>query len=392
MRKYYKPEKQFETNKYFNVVGSAIIILLGILIYSNTFTCSFHFDDIIRIVDNTSIRQLWDIKTWWNYYPTRPVGIFTFVLNYHFNQLDVRYWHLVNLIIHLMNACLIWWLTILICSAPVLKNDPITRRKNVFAFFVALLFVSHPLATQSVTYIVQRFASLAAMFYLLSIALYMKARIGNNNKRNKCLLLAGCVFFGVLAMLTKENAFTLPFALVIVENFFIRTGKFNINFKKPRVILILTIFLSIIIPIFIFLSSKILRPIVPINGTLYTITPVNYFFTQFSVIVKYIQLLFLPLNQNVDYDFPISDNFFEIRTFLSFLLLLSLVILAVLSFKRYRIISFGIFWFFLTLSVESSFIPISDLIFEHRTYLPSFGFFLILYSGLYELFRLIFYT
>jgi tetratricopeptide (TPR) repeat protein len=97
--------------------------------------------------------------------------------------------------------------------------------------------------------------------------------------------------------------------------------------------------------------------------------------------------LFLPINQNVDYDFPVSDNFFAIRTLLSFLLLLSLIILAVLLFKRYRIISFGIFWFFLTLSIESGFIPIKDVIYEHRTYLPSFGFFLILSSVIYVLLR-----
>jgi tetratricopeptide (TPR) repeat protein len=103
------------------------------------------------------------------------------------------------------------------------------------------------------------------------------------------------------------------------------------------------------------------------------------------VIIKYIQLLLLPINLHLDYDYPISDTFFEIGTLLSFLVLLSLVVLAIFSFKKYRIISFGIFWFFLTLSIESSFIPITDVIFEHRTYLPSFGFFLILTSGIYLL-------
>jgi tetratricopeptide (TPR) repeat protein len=378
-------KKELKQNRYFDFVGLAIIILLGILIYSNSFICSFHFDDISRIVNNPGIRNLEDVKAWMNIYPSRPVAMFTFALNYHFNQMDVRYYHLVNLIIHLINACLVWWLTLLIFSSPALKNNPVIRHKKALAFFTALLFVSHPLATQSVTYIIQRMTSMAAMFYLLSLALYLKARTSDKKNRAKTLLFTGSLISAVLAMLTKENAFTLPFAIGLVELFFIKTKKLAINFRDYRVILIIAALLGIIIIIPLKFSFGIFKPIPPMFGHEYTVTPLNYLFTQFSVIVKYIQLLFLPVNQKVDYDFPVSDTFFELRTLSCFVFLLVLIILAVLSFKRYRIISFGIFWFFLTLSVESGFIPINDMIYEHRTYLPSFGFFLILTSGLYLL-------
>ncbi len=384
-KQYQQPKKQVNKNRYSDVLGLAIIILLGIIIYSNSFNCSFHFDDLFRIVDNTSIRNLADVKAWWNFDPNRPIGIFTFALNYHFNQLDVRYWHLVNLVIHLINACLVWWLTFLIFSSPALKDNPIIRQKKVIAFFTALLFVSHPLATQSVTYIVQRLASMVTLFYLLSLALYVKARLSNKGNIVKFLLFAGSLVSAVLALLTKENAFTLPFAIVLFEIFFLQTKKLSLNFKDYRIILLMAAFLSLIIIIPLKFSLSIFKPIPSGELNAYPITSFNYLFTQFSVIVKYIQLLFLPINQNLDYDFPISNNFFGIRTLLSFLLLLSLIILAMFLFKRYRIFSFGIFWFFLTLSIESSFIPITDVIFEHRTYLPSFGFFLILSSGIYVL-------
>ena len=226
---------------------------------------------------------------------------------------------------------------------------------------------------------------MVTMFYLLSLALYVKARLSNKGNISKTLLFTGSLISAVLAMLTKENAFTLPFAIVLFEFFFLRTKKLSINFRDYRVILLMAAFLGMIIIIPLKFSFSIFKPIPPMLGHAYTVTPLNYLFTQFSVIVKYIQLLFLPINQNLDYDFPISNTFFEIRTLLSFLVLLSLIILAIFSFKRYRIISFGIFWFFLTLSIESSFIPINDVIFEHRTYLPSFGFFLILTSGIYFL-------
>jgi tetratricopeptide (TPR) repeat protein len=380
-----KPATPAKKNRHTELAGLAIIILLGIIIYSNSFDCSFHFDDLDSIVNNVKIHNLSDVKAWWNFNPSRPVGTFTFALNYHFNQLDVQYYHLVNLIIHLINACLVWWLVLMIFSSPVMKDQPIARNKNVLAFFTALLFVSHPLATQSVTYIIQRLASMAAMFYMLSLAFYLKARLSGKGNISKTLLFTGSFISAILAMLTKEIAFTLPVAIVLFEFFFLRTKGHSINFRDYRVLLLTAALLGIILIIPLKFSFSIFKPIPPRLGNAYTITPFNYLFTEFSVILKYIQLLFLPVNQKLDYDFPISNTFFEIRPLVSFTVLLSLIILAVLSFKRYRIISFGIFWFFLTLSVESGFIPITDVIFEHRTYLPSFGFFLILTSGIYLL-------
>ena len=114
----------------------------------------------------------------------------------------------------------------------------------------------------------------------------------------------------------------------------------------------------------------------------------EYFFTQFSVILTYIRLFFLPFNQNLDYDYPLSTGFFQLKTFFSFSLLLGILAAGVLLFKKYRLISFGIFWFFLTLSVESSIIPISqNVIFEHRTYLPGFGFFLAFTGAFFYFFK-----
>ncbi len=94
----------------------------------------------------------------------------------------------------------------------------------------------------------------------------------------------------------------------------------------------------------------------------------------------------LPINQNLDYDFHLSTSIFEPMTILCLCFILALLSLAIYLFNRNRIISFSIFWFFLTLGVESSIIPISDLIYEHRTYLPSFGFFTILSMVIFTLF------
>jgi tetratricopeptide (TPR) repeat protein len=141
----------------------------------------------------------------------------------------------------------------------------------------------------------------------------------------------------------------------------------------------------------------------------------DYLNTQFRVIVTYIRLLFLPINQNLDYDYPIYKTFFTPPVYLSFLFLFSVFGWGVYLLYRsslkldsrlrgndtkgkiktfpedsgnkneekywYRLIAFGIFWFFVTISVESSVIPILDVIFEHRLYLPSVGFFMAIMAS-----------
>jgi tetratricopeptide (TPR) repeat protein len=376
-------KKKLANNNYNNLPGLGIIILLGIIIYSNSFNNSFHLDDSFHIIKNTTIRSLTDLKSIWNFNHSRFIAYITFAINYHFGKLNVWGYHLVNIGIHLFNACLVYLLTLLILSAPAFRDAPISRNKKLIALFTGLLFVSHPLATQSVDYIVQRMASLAAMFYFLSLVLYLKARISEKRNINTYLLFAGSIASALLGFLTKENVFTLPFAIVLFELFFFKSNKQPLYSKNYSILLLIGI--SILITIFILtrFTFSIFNPIPPTVGNDYTVTPFNYLFTQFSVIVKYIQLLILPINQNLDYDFPISNSFIDLRTMISFLVLLTIIGLSIYFFKKNRIISFGIIWFFLTLSIESSFLPLQDLIFEHRTYLPSYGFFLILTTVVY---------
>jgi len=114
--------------------------------------------------------------------------------------------------------------------------------------------------------------------------------------------------------------------------------------------------------------------------------PLGYILTQFRVMVTYSRLLFMPLNQNLDYDYPISKSLLEFPTLASFIFLIILLVMAFRMFGKYRLLSFSIFWFFLTLLPESSIIPIKDVIFEHRLYLPMVGYSIFLVSVIYYLF------
>src|SRR3990172_3782005 len=131
-----------------------------------------------------------------------------------------------------------------------------------------------------------------------------------------------------------------------------------------------------------------------------SITSKEYLFTQFNVLIYYITLLFVPINQNLDYDFPISKGLFEVPgvkqgTVLNIPIpppIVSLIIiLAIIGFAIYlllkrrtdnnhgarSLISFFILWFFIILSPTSSFVPIIYVMFEHRLYLASVGFFVL---------------
>jgi tetratricopeptide (TPR) repeat protein len=381
-----KEEKYFKMNKKYNLLFIVYILIAGVIAYSNSFDCSFHFDDN-NIFKSSFTGDTASIGDWLHLHPARPIGMLTFAMNYNIHKLDVWGYHLVNLIIHLINALLVWWLTFITFSTPAMKDTPISGQKNEIAFLTSLLFVTHPLATQSVTYIVQRFTSLATLFYLLSLILFAKGRLRESIKTAPFLFCASIVF-GICGVLTKEIVFTLPFAIILYDYCFIKTFSWKPDFKDKRLIFSLVMLVIFILFFLTNYSLNIFNTVQPTPVYSYSISMKEYFFTQFQVILTYIRLFILPFNQNLDYDYPVSAGFFQLKTIFSLSVLLGILTASVLMFKKYRLISFGIFWFFLTLSVESSIIPISqDVIYEHRTYLPGIGFFLAMTGAFFYYFR-----
>ena len=99
----------------------------------------------------------------------------------------------------------------------------------------------------------------------------------------------------------------------------------------------------------------------------------NYAWTQLSVIGRYLLLFVWPVGQNLDYDFPLTGTILDIKSWLLLASWLGMAYAAYTQYRRRPLLSFAIAWFLLTLSVESGFIPIQHVIFEHRMYLPSVG-------------------
>jgi len=380
------------------IVSLLVIIILGTIIYSNTFDASWHFDDHTAILENYSIRNL--EETALRIGASRWIGFTSFALNYHFGKLDVFGYHLVNIVIHLICAILVYSLVLLTLKTPYLKDSSISRYTASLSLASALIFVAHPIQTQAVTYIVQRFTSLATLFYLLSLVLFIKARLQNLRgakfSPSHLGFYLGSLLAAFLAMKTKEITITLPAIILLYEFCFFSPSLRALARKLPYLTLLLLTF-------FIIPFSRYGVGLFGISGGTFigiaevgdvigdatqettAISRADYLLTQFNVITTYIRLLFFPVNQNLDYDYPVSRTLFEFPTFLSFLFLASVVAFGRWMFKKSRLISFGIFWFFITLSVESSIIPIRDVIFEHRVYLPSVGFVIFLTAAVHQM-------
>ncbi|MBI3811444.1 MAG: tetratricopeptide repeat protein [Nitrospirae bacterium] len=373
-------------------VALLLASLLATLIYSNTFSVPFHFDDIQNIVENPRIKYL---SNFLDLSGSRYVGFLSFALNYHFGGLHVFGYHLVNLLIHITNGFLVYTLVLLLFKIPIsgetLGPAPTDHGRNELRPYVpfvalatALLFIAHPLQTQAVTYIIQRFASLAALFYLLTVVAYLTYRLAQPESRNRFLWYGMALLSTILAMKTKENSFTLPLMILMIEAVFFRP-----QIKKQWVTLLPFLATLLIIPL-----SHIDAVGEAEGGFAQETTEISrgdYLFTQFRVIVTYLRLLVLPINQNLDYDYPVYHSFLDPSVFFSFLLLAILLGLALyllfpsrLPPHPSRLTAFGILWFFLTFSIESSIIPIRDVIFEHRVYLPSVGFFLSCIAGAFR--------
>lgn len=355
-----------------------LICITGLIIYSNTFSVPFQWDEVAFINDNIIVKNFDYFLNpsdaaglpHYNSLTRRYVAFLTFAVNYAIHGYEVTGYHIVNIVIHLISAILVYLLACLIFRTPFFENSGLRNESRLIALFAALLFVSHPLQTMAVTYIYQRITALVALFYLLSLTAYIKSRLTQDNPRRYAFYLVSLVS-AILAMKTKENAFTLPFVVLMVEFLFF-SGP-----AKPRLVRMIPILLTLlIVPLSL---DKLHGESIRVAGAMHSRS--SYLFTQFSVLLTYIRLLFLPVNQTLLYDFPKSVSFFEPRVALSFLGLMGIFLSGVYFFIRsrtaapeFRVFAFGIFWFFITHAVESSIIPLL-IIQEYRMYLPSAGVF-----------------
>lgn len=355
---------QFHSRKFLPIL---FLIVLGVTIYSNSLQGDFCSDDYNFVLNNTAIENIGDFKGIWRAFTTRFVLGLSFAFNYWISGYHTLSYHVFNVFVHILAAILVYFFVNLTLQTPALKDFFTSSQTRLIPFFASLIFISHPIQTQGVAYITQRAVALASVFYLSTFICYIKGRLGGRG---------GWFFAAFLMMLvgafTKEMMITLPFLLTIYEFYFFQKEE---SWQK-RILRLAPFFLIVPLIGFALLIER--------SGSIFELKGQlegggfdwNYFFTEVNVLRTYLRLLVFPFNQQHDYHYPIVSGFWQWPTVLSALLIISLALFAVWQFKKSRLLSFAVVWFFGTMSLEvihPCFIK-KGIIYEHWLYLAMVGF------------------
>ncbi len=364
---------KFPVNKkyFFSFISLFIALFLS---YSNSFYGDWHFDDFFNIVENPHIHIndfSWDnIKNCMYGLSqerlSRPLSYLSFALNYYFGGLDVFDYHLVNFTIHYIASVFLFLFIYNTLQLPLLRE-----KYAAIAYPLALLatffWALHPIQVTAVTYIVQRMASMAGLFYIMSMYLYLKGRLAEKPSLS-IIFFIFCSLAGLASMLSKENSVMLPVSILLFDLFLIQ------GVSKDSVKNILKI---IVLPFVIILFFGLIYTggfSLAFGGyEMRNFTMGERLLTEPRVILFYLSLLFYPIFSRLTllYDIEISRTLLQPWTTVPAILLIILIIgLAIYIVKKRPLLSFCIIFYFLNHLIEGSIFNL-ELIYEHRNYLPS---------------------
>jgi len=374
-----------------------LVVIIGVA-YGNSFQAGWHFDDSDHILTNKAV-QITNLTTGsiagaLSAAPLRdersapkifrPLAGLSFALNWYFGGSNVFGYHLVNLGIHFLAAWFLFLSILYLFKTPKLVSYE-DGRQDFIALLAAVLWALNPIQTQAVTYIVQRMAAMAAMFYILALFLYLRGRLSRcKTARLVCFFGAGAAF--CCAMASKENTIVFPIVLVLVE--FVFFQPFSLTGKNKKVLVFCSIAALVLLASGILLFSRG-APLSIFNG--YGTRPytlIERMMTQPRVLLFYISQIFYPAATRLSFQHDIFHSTALLNpwtTLPSIILVLSLITFACLQIRRLPLLSFAILFFFLNHMVESTILPL-ELVFEHRNYLPSMFLFLPVAGGIWRVF------
>jgi Tfp pilus assembly protein PilF len=323
------------------------------VVYWNSFSGQFVFDDILQITDNPNIRQLWPLADW-----QRPLGYFTFQLNYAMSGLQPWGYHLLNLLIHLANGLLLFDLSRR-CIERVASDEQLRSRAKYVAFAIALVWLVHPLTTTAVTYTVQRLESLMALCFLCCLYALLRS---SESRQSKWWLLSAVAAM-VLGVLTKEVMITCwPVAMLFDRAFVARSWR---GVWAHR-----TFYCLLALPLaWTFVTMRMTNAEEYAAGFGFRgVTPWEYLRSQPQVLLHYLRLSFWPDQLLLDYGWPVVND--PLSIYLPGLVIVALVGLSLFALWKWPPVGCVALSAFLVLGPSSSIMPIADLCFEHRMYLP----------------------
>ena len=350
--------------KRFIRIGPLLLIgLAGCLAYANTFNVPFLFDDDLHIPENEAIKSTWP-GDYLN--SSRPVVEYSFALNYALHGLELWGYHALNLAIHIAAGLCLYG----IASRTFARlGGSLGQYSQLAGLAVALLWVVHPLQTQAVTYIVQRHESLMGLLFLATLYCFIRGRESPEPSGWYALSLMACA----LGMGCKQVMVAAPLIVLWYDRAFLSPswrelwsrGKFYYAGLFACWGVLAWTMRGIVATAQAEVAAGTSGDVIVVKGLNWW----NYLLSQAGVITHYLRLCFWPSGQCMDYGpWPVAETPLDIWP--QGLLIVGLVAATVWAIFRRPKLSFLGGWFFLILAPTSSVLPIVDLVFEHRMYLP----------------------
>lgn len=346
-----------------NLLRPVLLVLAGILVYARTFGVPFVFDDVHAIVQNIRIRA-WSTELLMT---DRPLVELSLALNYALDGLNPAGYHVVNLLLHLLCGLLLYD----VARRTFRLTGVLAGREDAAACFAAMVFVVHPLQTESVTYVISRSELLMALCYLGVLELVLLAEAHPSRRAVLWVLAIAVSAFGMTA---KPIMVTVPFTVWWLARWvLVPPTRPRIAFADtPDVVevprrwpLHLGVLATLVVLVVLFAEGRH-----PGAGFDIDLDPLDYFRTQLGVTWHYFRLFVWPSGQVLDYDWPLATRWDTATVLVPALgWVLVLAALAWLARRGRRAATFWLGFAIVALLPSSSLIPIADFAFEHRMYL-----------------------
>ena len=377
-----------------------VLALLGTAIFTPTLAFPMVFDDEIYLVGNPIFKNFenfsgifhnfqgvaklaakhgieGDIST---NFVMRPLTYLSFYWNHRIGGLNPWGYRLINVLIHCTNALLVWRLASVLLQEKGLRHVAVPKASPLIPVLSSLLFFIHPLQIESVVYIIQRATSLCTLFYLAAILCHFQA-----NTRASVGWRIGSVLSVLGAMFSKESGVTAPVLAVLLDIAVFGTTV-RLALWRARWLLVLLPIPPVLLTAVSYAQTGVVRGYTVLNiasGAANSSYAMHYTLTQPFVWLSYLRLLICPNALNIDPDVPLVRSATDLRFWGAALGLLSIFALPLLlrAGRATRFLGnaagLGLCWFALTISPDSSLVPLPDCMAEHRSYLPSVGIFIL---------------
>jgi tetratricopeptide (TPR) repeat protein len=340
----------------------AAIVVITIVVFSNSLNNDFirNWDDKGYLMDNPYVQNfstasLKPIFTSFYNANYHPLTTLTYAIELKKFGLNPKPFHIDNLIVHILNILLVFWLIQLL-----------TKRIEA-STIVALFFAIHPMHVESVSWISERKDVLYTFFYLAGLITYLFYLSNRNTK----YIISTFILF-LLSLFSKSAAVSFPLMLVLFDFYYSR------NFDKKNIIEKIPFFiLSIVFGILAVLSQRTL-------GAIQDLTPVfsiidRIFLVSYGILF-YIVKLFVPIGLSAVHSYPIKSG-----GLLPAIYYISPVILLLIAFGVYKAgaykkeLLFGFLFFMISIALVIQVIPVGKaLTAERYSYVPYIGLFFIL--------------